>query len=304
MGIRYDYNSIHGSIFTPRINYKWNTEDRKNTLRIGFGNGYRVANVFTEDHQALTGARQVVFMDELKPETSYNTNVNYVKKITIGSAAVGIDATAFYTYFTNKIIADADTNATKIIYDNLDGYAISRGLSLNLDAFFPSGLKIIAGATLMDVHSVEEGEKIEQLFAENFTATWNVGYTFKNIGLTIDYTGNVYGPMRLPLLGELDPRSAYSPWWSIQNIQLTKNINNKFEIYGGVKNLLNFTPADHVEFLISRANDPFDKNVQFDANGNPIATPNNPYALTFDPGYVYAANQGIRGFIGLRYTLF
>ena len=40
------------------------------------------------------------------------------------------------------------------------------------------------------------------------------------------------------------------------------------------------------------------------SNGQAIATPNNPYALTFDPSYVYASNQGIRGFIGFRYTIF
>jgi outer membrane receptor for ferrienterochelin and colicins len=27
-------------------------------------------------------------------------------------------------------------------------------------------------------------------------------------------------------------------------------------------------------------------------------TPDNPYALTFDPGYVYGPNQGVRSFLG------
>jgi len=35
-----------------------------------------------------------------------------------------------------------------------------------------------------------------------------------------------------------------------------------------------------------------------------MVTPDNPYGLTFDPDYVYGPNQGIRGFLGLRYTLF
>ena len=41
-----------------------------------------------------------------------------------------------------------------------------------------------------------------------------------------------------------------------------------------------------------------------DTNGNVLATPTNPYALTFDPSYVYAPNQGIRGFLGIRYTIY
>lgn len=304
LGVRYDYNSLHGSILSPRLNYKWNSADKYSTLRLSIGNGYRVANIFTEDHAALTGAREVVFIDHLRPETSWNGNINLVSKFTAGSAYIGLDATAFYTHFDNKIIADYETNPNQIIYNNLDGYAVSKGLSLNVDVAFSNGLKILAGATAMDVFSKEGDEKTRQLFTEQFTGTWNIGYTIHRLGLTLDYTGNLYGPMRLPLLSDTDPRREYSPWWSVQNIQVTKHIGDKTELYGGIKNLLNWTPNKGNPFLIARANDPFDKNVRFDANGQAVATPDNPYALTFDPSYVYAPNQGIRGFLGVRYNLF
>ena len=77
---------------------------------------------------------------------------------------------------------------------------------------------------------------------------------------------------------------------------------DNWEIYGGVKNLLNWTPEDGTPFQIARANDPFDSEVTFDANGDAVPTANNPYGLTFDPAYVYGPNQGIRGFLGVRYT--
>lgn len=303
LGIRYDYNSIHGSIVTPRVNYKWSSKNKNNVLRLSFGNGYRVANVFTEDHAALTGARKVEFLSDLKPETSWNGNINFVKKIYAKNGTfIGLDASAFYTYFTNKIIADYDTDPNKIIYDNLDGHAVSQGVSLNLDIVLNNGLKFLLGGTYMDVYSVENNVKTQQMFTEHFTGVWNVGYTFRSIGLTIDYTGNLYSPMRLPLLSDLDPRSEYSPWFSIQNIQLTKKFKKGLEIYGGVKNLLNWTPNKGNPFIIARTNDPFDKDVQFGADGQAMVTPSNPYGLTFDPAYVYASNQGIRGFLGIRYT--
>ncbi len=305
VGARYDYNSLHGSILTPRINYKWNSKDKSDVLRLGIGNGYRVANIFTEDHAALTGARKVIFEEDLNPETSWNANLNYVKKFySSGGSVFGLDATTFYTYFNNKIIPDYETNVNEIRYSNLDGHAVSKGLTLNADASLTNGLKILIGATLMDVYSEEKGEKIEQMLTEKFMGTWSVGYTIRHLGITVDYTGNLYGPMRLPLLGDLDPRPSKSPWWSIQNIQLTKAFSNGIEIFGGVKNLLNWTPGKNAAFLIARAEDPFDKNVQWDSSGNPIPTPDNPYALTFDPNYVYAPNQGIRGFLGFRYNLF
>lgn len=302
LGIRYDHNSIHGSIFTPRINYKWNSHNQKNVFRISAGNGYRVANIFTEDHAALTGARDVVFLSDLDPETSWNANLNFVKKVfTRNELFVTLDASAFYTYFNNKIIADYETNPNQIIYDNLSGYAVSTGVSLNVDVVYRN-FKMILGGTAMDVYSVEEGVRERQLFTEQFTGVWNIGYTFQNARLTIDYTGNIYSPMRLPLLGDFDPRSEFSPWWSIQNIQITKSFGKGWEVFGGVKNLLNWTPNQGNLFIIARANDPFDENVQYNAQGQVLATTQNPYALTFDPTYIYGPNQGIRGFLGFRYN--
>ncbi len=302
LGLRYDYNSIHGSIFTPRLNYKWNSRNKKNILRFSIGNGYRVANIFTEDHAALTGSRKVEFLEDLHPETSWNGNINFVKQLVSKNGLFfGLDGTVFYTYFNNKIIADYDTDPNKIIYDNLDGFAVSQGISLNFDVSY-KGLKMLLGATYMDVYSVENKVKTQQLFTEHFTGVWSVGYTFSKIDLSIDYTGNVYGPMRLPLLSAEDPRSEMSPWWSIQNIQITKKFKHGIEVYGGVKNLLNWTPNKGNPFIIARSNDPFDKNVQFDSNGQALVTADNPYGLTFDPSYVYGPNQGIRGFLGIRYS--
>lgn len=301
LGMRYDYNSLHGNILTPRINYKWSSPDNKNIIRLSAGNGYRVANVFTEDHAALTGARTVEFEGELQPESSWNANFNLVKRIYFASGSyLSFDASAFYTYFSNRIIPDYETDANKIIYANLDGFSISQGASLNIDLSLKNGIKILTGATIMDVSIEENGERQQQLLTESFQGVWTISYPIHRFGMSIDYTGNLYGPMRLPLLGPLDNRPEYSPWFSIQNIQLTKIINDQWRLYGGVKNLLDFTPPSN---SIARAFDPFDENVEFDANGQVIPTANNPNALSFDPSYVFVANQGIRFFFGVQYSL-
>lgn len=299
LGMRYDYNSRHGNIFTPRAAYKYKF-NQTDVIRLNIGRGFRIVNLFTEDHAALTGSREVILKEALKPEQSWNTNINFVKKIVTGSSFIGIDASVFYTYFTNRILPDYDTNPNEIIYDNLDGYAVSKGVSANLDFNFPFPLKIIAGGTYMDNYQKENGVRFRPVLTEKFMGTWSVSYEIEKAGISFDYTGNIYGPMRLPILSEDDPRAANSPVWSLQNIQMTKKFRNGLEIYGGVKNLLNFTPPAN---SIARANDPFDKNVKFDEQGQAIATPDNPYRMTFDPSYVFAPNQGIRAFLGMRYTL-
>ena len=96
--------------------------------------------------------------------------------------------------------------------------------------------------------------------------------------------------MRLPVLPN-DYRPEYSPWFCITNVQLTKKLKNRLEVYGGAKNIFNFIP----ENPIMRANDPFDKYVN-----DPVS---NPKGYTFDPSYNYASLQGIRGFLGIRYQL-
>ena len=303
LGVRYDYDDRHGAIFTPRLAYKF-APSKNDVLRLNAGTGFRVVNLFTEEHAALTGARDVVIREDLKPEQSYNINLNYLKKIYSKNGMIfTLDTSAWLTYFTNVILPDYDTNPNEIIYDNLDGSAISKGVSIGVDAVLGSGWNAMLGATFQDVSSHEDGVKTRQMLTERFMGTWALSYKIFKYNLLIDYTGNIYGPMRLPLLGELDPRPEYSPTWSIQNIQLTYDGIQNIELYGGVKNLLNWTPAKNTPFLIARADDPFDENVSFDENGNAIATPNNPYALTFDPSYMYATNQGIRGFLGLRYIL-
>jgi len=303
-GLRYDYDQRHGNILTPRAAYKWKISNN-DIFRVNAGTGFRVVNLFTEDHAALTGSREVVIAEELKPERSVNVNINYLKKIYSDNGTfIGLDASAFYTRFSNVILPDYETNPNQIIYDNLDGKSVSQGVSANFDIAFPSSFKIMVGATWQDVSSTENGISQQQILTESITATWNLSYTFHSLKLTADYTGNLYGPMRLPLLGDLDPRNEYSPTWSIQNIQFTYKGLNNFELYGGIKNLLDWTPNRGNPFIIARANDPFDKEVTFDSRGNAMATPNNPYALTFDPSYVYGPNQGFRGFFGLRYTVF
>jgi outer membrane receptor for ferrienterochelin and colicins len=303
LGFRYDYNNRHGSIFTPRIAYKFKpTAD--DVFRINAGTGFRVVNLFTEEHAALTGARDVIIEEALNPERSYNININYLKKLYTKKGMIfTFDASAWYTHFTNAIIPDYDTNPNQIIYDNLDGYSTSKGLSFNVDTVVANGIRGSIGATFQDVSQTENSTKTWQILTEKFTATWAISYKHYPTNITLDYTGNVYGPMRLPILGELDPRKEFSPTWSIQNIQFTYDGFEDFEIYAGVNNVLNWTPNKGNPFIIARANDPFDQNVEFDSEGNVVATSENPYALTFDPSYVYGPNQGRRLFFCLRYVL-
>lgn len=293
-GIRYDYNNLHGSILSPRINWKSTLRD-KNIFRLGIGNGYRVVNLFSEDHAAFNGARKVVVLDDLKPEQSWNANINYTINKQIKSVNLSLDVNCFYTYFSNKIVADYFTDHTKVIFDNLKGYGINRGTGVNLHWTFKFPLKIATGATFTDVYIMKHDTnnvlvKSRQVHTPKLTSNFVISYTLEKIKTSIDLSGNIYSPMLLPILPN-DYRPAYSPWFCIMNLQVSKEMKN-WQLYGGCKNLLDFLPK---EDPIMRAFDPFDKKIN-----DPINNPNN---FTFDPGYNYAPYQRARLFLGVRFKI-
>lgn len=287
LGYRFDYDKNHGGIHSPRV--AWKTHLGNHHFRTSFGTGFRVVNLFTEDHKALTGAREVVITEELKPEKSINFNINHTYKLMLNNGFINFDNSVFYSRFSNKIEGDFETDDKKIIYENLRGYAENRGASTNIDLVLGKRFRTSIGVTYMDVFRKEDGEKIQQLHAPKWSGTYMLSYTVAD-NFAIDLTGQVYGPMRLPVV-ENDFRPEYSPWYSIANIKLSKKISKQLEIYGGVKNLFNFTPKNP----ILRPFDPFDKTAD--------DVTQNPYGYAFDPAYGYASMQGIRGFLGLTYTV-
>ncbi len=300
-GIRYDYDDRHGGIITPRLAYKF-APTKNDAIRFNVGTGFRVVNLFTEDHAALTGSREVVIEEDLDPEKSINFNANYLMKRYFSSGTfLTLETSAWYTYFSNRINPDYDTNVNQIRYANSDGHSISQGISIQADVNFGFGLKAMVGASLQEVSNVENSEKTRQPLTEGFNANWGLSYKLYPANLLIDFTGNLYGPMRLAtqeFTNEAgvfidDPRDKNSPYWSVMNIQLTYDAFKNIEIFGGVKNLLDWTPAKNNPFVISRGNDPFEKTIQDPQQD-----------LNFDTTYVYTSLQGIRSFVGVRYNLF
>ena len=299
-GLRYDYNSAHGAIFSPRLNVKF-SPNKQNVFRASYGNGYRVVNLFSEDHAAFSGSREVVILNELKPETSQNVNLNYAKFITHQAGYISLEGSVFYTYFKNKIVADYDTDDNKVIFDNLREYGVSRGAAINFEFSFINGLKLHGGATYMNVYQVKKDEQDNrvvswQIQTPKLTGTWAATYSIAKHNISFDYTGNVYSPMRLPIL-ENDFRPEYSPWFALHHIQISKRFKNGMQFYTGVKNLGNFIPKNP----IIRPFDPFDKHID---DLNPASKYYNPNGYTFDPSYNYAPIQRIRSFVGLRWSFY
>ena len=282
-GVRVDFHREHGIIVAPRFNVKQKL-GMFTTARLNLGTGFRQVNLFTEDHAALSGARTVVIRNALKPESSFNATLNLNHVYSIGKSYGSIDLDAFYTYFGNKIVPDYDTDPNFIIYDNLSGYGITRGISLNVEHKFTFPLSVRVGGTYQDVYEGERNSegvlvKHQQLFAPRFSGVFSASYEWKPIGLSLRWSGRVMGPQRLPSYDAPYERPEVSPWFSLQHLRLSKTVGKRWETYVGVKNILNYTQP------------------------TPLIAPEDPFGNAFDTAYAYGPLQVRRVVLGLRFRV-
>jgi outer membrane receptor for ferrienterochelin and colicins len=280
-GLRLDYQQDHGVIAAPRLSLKLQPEERT-TLRLSGGTGFRIVNLFTEDHAAYTGARATVLLEDLDPERSYSATASLQYLLPFGANPLTIDLEGFYTYFTNKIEPNYDTPGI-ILYENLDGSATTRGLSLTLSQSLTTlPLTYTVGGTLMDVFVEADGARKPLEFAPDFQAVANATYRLP-YGFAVDYTMNLTGPMKLPEYAPPFERPAVSPTFSIHNVQVTKDLDvpngTRAQAYLAIENLFDYTqPA-------------------------PLVDPANPFGPHFDTAYVYGPIHGRCIGLGARLTL-
>lgn len=276
-GLRLDLHPIHGLVPSPRCFVRYATK-RQRVWKAGFAKGFRTVSVFTEDHAALTGARNVVMAEALRPETSWSTVVQFDGAYTFDRFDADVEFTGFYTHFYNRIVADYLTDPNAIIYQNLDGYGISRGAVLNTTFSGAWPLTCNVGVMYNDVFLMQQQEQTPLLFAPKWSGTFQLNARLRR-GFTCSTSGEWRGSMHLPVQ-EFDPRPANSPTYLLWHLQVKKAFSNGQTLIIGVRNLLDFTP----QLPILRSFDPFDRTVD--------DTSQNPHGHTFDASYSYAPMQG------------
>lgn len=292
-GARFDYNTRTGPIGTPAISYKWSAESQKDIFRLSISTAYRVPNLLNEGFGAINGSRQVEVDGPLKTEYAVGliTSYNHLQRFSKG--AINFQIGAFGTWLTNFINPDYESDPNKIIYRNSNGGG-TVGANFKADLVFDFPLKAGLALTYAVVREINKGDSgtvtIEiPTHSPPLTANWYIGYTFVKAGVTIDYTASLISPMLLATV-DGDFRPDHSPWFSIENIQITKKFRKGVELFAGVKNFLNFMEKNP----ILNSFDPFNKTVN-----NPVLNPNGYY---FDTTYGYMPLEGVKAFVGFRYT--
>ncbi|MCB0582799.1 MAG: TonB-dependent receptor [Phaeodactylibacter sp.] len=296
-GARLDHYGAHGLIFAPRLNLKYSISDWT-SLRLNGGTGFRIVNLFTEDHAFISGQREVVIEESLQPERSYNAAANLHHIYTLGNSQGTMDIDVFFTHFTNKIIPDYSVPG-QILYSNTEGHARTAGLSLSLSHQFRFPLSAQLGFNWQRATQTEpdaDGQFQTRLieFAQQWSGVGAFNYNWKKTGITFAYTLNVSGPMALPETFDFGPdgqllpasRPTESDPFLIHALQVSKAVPAwKLDLYGGVQNLLDYRQ-------------PF----------SPLVGYNDPnaragFSQNFDTSYAYGPMQGREFYLGLRWSL-
>lgn len=274
IGLRADHHTDHGLIYSPRVNLKINPSDHA-TVRMNVGTGFRIVNLFTEEHESMTGSREVVVTEELNPERSVNAAVNWNQIIDIGPSVLNMDVDLYYTRFSNQIIPDySDQNL--IVYQNLEGYSVSQGLSVSIAHNFLIPLTYSVGLTIQDVFTMNEGNRTDLPFSADYNGVMSITYTFIRADLTLDYTSRLVGKMRLP---DYPGRDRYSKVFTEHNLKITKRFSSGVELFAGARNIFDYIQED------------------------PIIAADQPFSDEFATDYVYGPLQGRRVLGGIRITL-
>lgn len=295
-GARLDHYDRHGWITSPRFNLKLRA-GKQTTLRANFGTGFRLVNLFTEDHAFVTGQREVVIAEALEPERSVNGTLSVNHLFVLGESQGSLDVDFFYTWFTNKILPDY-SDPSLIVYENSRGHAVTRGAGVNWAHEFASPVSFSMGLTVQRATETEEnaqGEMEERRieFAPELTGTFTLNYRWRLTGLQIALSSQLTGPMALPEVYDLDaggnpvpaPRPLKSSTFAIHSLQLTRSFGTAWSLYGGVQNIFNYIQPYSP---LTAWNDP--------------AAPSG-FSDRFDTAYSFAPIHGREFYLGVKWTL-
>ncbi|HET8858908.1 TonB-dependent receptor [Marivirga sp.] len=292
-GVRLDYYNRHGMIFSPRLNVQYQLSDWTN-FRFNSGTGFRIVNLFTEDHAFVSGQRELRIEDDLDPERSFNVGLGFQHVYTIGNQQGNIEIDGFYTYFTNKIIPDYDTPGF-IIYANSEAYAYTRGLSANINHQFGANLYLNLGAQWQNARQAVRNEVgiLEErpiIYSRDWSAVGSAEYSFPK-GIKLNYNFNWNGPTSMPevfdvnAMGKIvNSRPASSPAFASHNLKIRKEFK-RIEIFAGFRNLFNnvqeFSPL----------------------SGTQDETAPLGFGQYFDTAYNYGSVMGRNFFVGFDWSI-
>lgn len=282
VGLRNDYHNHFGNVVAPRLNMKYNFSQDM-IWRASAGRGWRVANIIAENLNVLASNRQIQIAPNLKPEDGWNMGTNFSMRFSAAGRKMTFSADAYHTRFVNQIVVDQDSDYKKVFFYNLDGKSYANSIMGVLTVPIFTRFDVKLGYKFNDVKSTFGGSlNVAPLMAAH-RGLITLDYKTRDESWLFHVTGNYIGRQRLPqnlgLPAQYQPHiGENAPAYININAQITK-IMGKWEIYFGGENLTNYVQHQ------------------------PILAYREPFSDYFNASQIWGPLMGIRGFLGVRYSI-
>lgn len=279
-GLRVDNHNQFGNEITPRTLVKFDITPNT-ILRGNIGTGWRTVNLFSENINLLVSSRDIVFSEQLRPEKSINSGVNFTQKFDSEHFTGFLSLDYYRTNFENQIFPDYDQDPSQAIIENFAGKSVSNVMQAEVYFNFWQQFEFKTGYSFLDVYREIDGKKVLLPFNPKHKVVTTLGYKPPSDRYHVDINIHWYGQQRLPNT-QSNPvehqRPEFSEEYFLVNGQVTYNLN-RFEIYGGCENVFDFRQE------------------------RPIIGWQDPFGEFFDTSSVWGPTRGREIYLGIRYRV-
>lgn len=258
LGMRGDWNSAYGWLYTPRANVRY-APWKAVVLRASAGRGYRSPNVIADNIGLMASSRRfdVASIAGLDIERAWNFggNVSFYIPIWSGRTAT-LSLDYFHTVFQNQAVVDVERDTETVWFYNLRGRSFADAWQADLSFTAFRGFDVFAAFRYNNTRTtLSDGPVsrfVEKPLVSRYRGLINLSYATPLRKWVFDYTVQANGPSRLPSLEGYGATPEYSPVFWIHFFQATRN-TKRFDIYVGIENVFDFRQKNP----IIGAGDPF-----------------------------------------------
>ncbi len=290
-GMRVDANNLYGVFWTPRAHFRYSFSENT-AIKFMAGKGYRTSNVIMENVGQLASSRTWIIQSEdgvdgfgLQPEVAWNFGTNLMHNFRLNYREASISFDFYRTEFENQVVTDLE-NPREVRFYNLDGKSFSNSAQVEFSWSPARRWDLRMAYRWLQVQTDYASERLDVPLVSTHRAFTNASYETKkndkNGQWKFDVTVQWVGDTRLPST-EANPEeyqlAARSEDYFLLSGQITKVFSERFEIYLGGENLLNYRQP------------------------NAILAAEDPNGQYFDASLVWAPVFGAMGYGGLRWNI-
>lgn len=280
-GIRYDYNSIYGSLVTPRFHIRYIPVEGL-SFSGSAGIGRRSPHPLEEFNNMLASSRVVTMATDMKMEKAANYGITAQYDWDWAGRHFSLEAEYYYTRFSSWLCADNVTDPHRLTFFSSTLPCRSHTFQIQATADIVNDMSLTVAYRHNDSKADFGHGLVTRPLTPRYKALFSLDYR-PMMGLwQFDVTASLNGSGYMPesyitSAGEPAWGSSFPAIWNL-NVQVTRNFRH-WSVYIGGENLTNYRQR------------------------NPIIDASDPWGPDFDATMVYGPLHGAMIYAGFRFNI-